>query len=71
MGSNDPTLGENLLNLKDISETAVLDAIEDRFNHKRIYTNVGGVLLAVNPFEKYSIYDKSVIAQYQQLNKFA
>ncbi|KAK6765864.1 hypothetical protein RB195_025653 [Necator americanus] len=71
MGSNDPCSGENLLNLTDTSEERVLSEIEDRFNKKRIYTNVGGVLLFINPFEKYSIYDESVIAQYQQFNKYA
>ncbi|WKY16951.1 hypothetical protein Q1695_001507 [Nippostrongylus brasiliensis] len=71
MGSNDPSLSENLINVKDVNENAILDVIEERFNRKRIYTNVGDVLLAVNPFEKYSIYDASVIAQYQQSNRYA
>uniref|UniRef100_A0A7I4Z6U8 Myosin motor domain-containing protein n=1 Tax=Haemonchus contortus TaxID=6289 RepID=A0A7I4Z6U8_HAECO len=71
MGSKDPPLSENLLNLTDINETSVLDVIEERFNNKRIYTNVGGVLLAVNPLEKYRIYDEAVMAQYQQFNKVA
>ncbi|KAK6033187.1 myosin head, partial [Ostertagia ostertagi] len=71
MGSKDPPLSENLLNLTDVSETSVLDVIEERFNNKRIYTNVGGVLLAVNPLEKYRIYDESVMMQYQHFNKFA
>ncbi|KAL6722500.1 hypothetical protein Aduo_017619 [Ancylostoma duodenale] len=71
MGSNDPASGENLLNLTDTSEHRVISEIRDRFYNKRIYTSVGGVLLSVNPFEKYGIYDESVIAQYQQLNKYA
>ncbi|KAJ1345944.1 hypothetical protein KIN20_000586 [Parelaphostrongylus tenuis] len=66
-----PAVDENLLNLTDISEINVLHVIEDRFNNKRIYTNVGDVLLAINPFEKYKIYDESVIAQYQQSNEYA
>ncbi|KAK5985373.1 hypothetical protein GCK32_014313, partial [Trichostrongylus colubriformis] len=71
MGSKDPPLSENLLNLTDVNETSVLDVIEERFNSKRIYTNVGGILLAVNPLEKYRIYDEAVMAQYKQFNKFA
>ncbi|RCN51037.1 myosin head [Ancylostoma caninum] len=71
MGSNDPASGENLLNLSDTSEHRVISEIKDRFYNKRIYTSVGGVLLSVNPFEKYGIYDEPVIAQYQQLNKYA
>ncbi|KIH68671.1 myosin head, partial [Ancylostoma duodenale] len=55
----------------DTSEHRVISEIRDRFYNKRIYTSVGGVLLSVNPFEKYGIYDESVIAQYQQLNKYA
>ncbi|ETN83441.1 hypothetical protein NECAME_01748 [Necator americanus] len=72
--NNDTILSDISIRLPhptDTSEERVLSEIEDRFNKKRIYTNVGGVLLFINPFEKYSIYDESVIAQYQQFNKYA
>ncbi|KHJ96968.1 myosin head, partial [Oesophagostomum dentatum] len=60
-----------MLYFSDTSESRVLSEIGERFTKKRIYTNVGGVLLSINPYEKYSIYDESVIAQYQQLNRYA
>uniref|UniRef100_A0A1I7WYG5 Myosin motor domain-containing protein n=1 Tax=Heterorhabditis bacteriophora TaxID=37862 RepID=A0A1I7WYG5_HETBA len=36
-----------------------------------IYTNVGNLLVALNPFERFSIYDDAVISQYQHYNKTA
>eukprot|EP01035_Chromulina_nebulosa_P019870 gene19870-25822_t len=49
---------ENLVDLDELSEGAILHHIRKRFKKKLIYTYVGSILVAVNPFEKLSIYTK-------------
>jgi myosin heavy subunit len=47
---------DNLVNLDEMSEGAILHHVRKRFNKKIIYTHVGNILVAVNPFEKLDIY---------------
>ena len=47
---------ENLVDLDELSEGAILHHIRLRFQKKMIYTHVGSILVAVNPFENLNIY---------------
>mmetsp|Transcript_27478 Transcript_27478/g.37764 ORF Transcript_27478/g.37764 Transcript_27478/m.37764 type:complete len:1363 (-) Transcript_27478:153-4241(-) len=47
---------DNLVDLDELSEGAILHHVRNRFSRKVIYTHVGSILVAVNPFEKLNIY---------------
>ena len=47
---------ENLVDLDELSEGAILYHTRNRFIKKTIYTHVGSILVAVNPFENLPIY---------------
>jgi len=47
---------ENLVDLDEFSEGAILHHVRLRFQRKLIYTHVGAILVAVNPFEQLPIY---------------
>ena len=43
---------DNLTSLADLSERSLLDAISSRYSRDIIYTDVGDILVAVNPFRE-------------------
>jgi myosin V len=47
---------ENLVDLDELSEGAILHHVRKRFKKHQIYTHVGAILVAVNPFERLDIY---------------
>lgn len=47
---------DNLVDLDELSEGAILHHVRKRFVNKLIYTHVGAILVAVNPFERLDIY---------------
>ena len=47
---------QNLVDLDEMSEGAILHHVRKRFKDKKIYTHVGNILVAVNPFERLDIY---------------
>ena len=49
---------DNLVDLDELSEGAILHHVRKRFKHKSIYTSVGAILVAVNPFENLDIYEQ-------------
>lgn len=51
----------NLVDLDELSEGAILHHVRKRFTQKLIYTHVGAILVAVNPFEQLPIYTKAEI----------
>jgi myosin heavy subunit len=52
---------ENLVDLDELSEGAILHHTRKRYATQHIYTNVGAILVAVNPFEKLNIYSEKDI----------
>ena len=50
-GSHIDMAVENLVDLDELSEGAILHHVRKRFLNKSIYTSVGSILVAVNPFE--------------------
>ncbi|CAM9519028.1 unnamed protein product, partial [Ectocarpus fasciculatus] len=52
---------DNLVDLDELSEGAILHHSRKRYKNQHIYTLVGAILVAVNPFERLNIYgDKDV-----------
>lgn len=50
---------DNLTVLPELNEETLLSNIRQRYNADRIYTDVGDILVAVNPFRNLPIYGDS------------
>ena len=48
---------DNLTSLAELTEETLLKAIEERYRASLIYTAVGDILVAVNPFRSLPTYD--------------
>ncbi|XP_033760365.1 unconventional myosin-XVI-like isoform X2 [Pecten maximus] len=57
---------DNMTDLADISESTILKEIQQRYSKNQIYTFIGDVLIAVNPFQEMSCYSKSISAKYHK-----
>ncbi|KAI8583474.1 hypothetical protein K450DRAFT_223883 [Umbelopsis ramanniana AG] len=55
---------DDLTNLSYLNEPAVLNTIRTRYLQRIIYTYSGIVLIAVNPFDRVSLYEPDIIQQY-------
>ncbi|XP_065577128.1 unconventional myosin-IXb-like isoform X4 [Artemia franciscana] len=55
----------DLCQLPDLNETTLLENLKARFNAGHIYTYVGSILIAVNPFKFYPIYNPKYVKLYQ------
>ena len=55
---------ENMVLLNVLNEAALLHNVRKRYAHDAIYTTVGDILVAVNPFKQLPIYDKSSLSKY-------
>lgn len=56
---------DNLVDLDELSEGAILHHVRKRYFRKMIYTLVGPILVAVNPFERLPIYESADIRKAQ------
>ncbi|KAJ0399025.1 hypothetical protein ATCC90586_000494 [Pythium insidiosum] len=54
-----------LIGLEYLHEPALLHALSERFAHDRIYTSIGDILLAVNPFKDIDLYSDATIDEYK------
>lgn len=53
-------LVEDLATLENLSESVIVDQLNKRFNLGFIYTYIGDILIALNPFKKLGIYGEDV-----------
>ena len=56
---------ENLVELEELSEGMVLYHVRERFHRDSIYTLVGSILVAVNPFQALPIYERASMDMYR------
>ena len=56
----------DLCDLPELSEASLLDSLRRRFDAGSIYTYVGAILVAVNPFRYYPIYNPKYVTMYQR-----
>ena len=51
---------DNLVDLESFDEGMILHHVRKRFNEDNVYTNVGNILVAINPFKTInSLYDQN------------
>ncbi|KAI9565582.1 hypothetical protein GHT06_009374 [Daphnia sinensis] len=55
----------DLCQLPDLNEETLMDNLRARFQAGHIYTYVGSILIAVNPFKFYPIYNPKYVKLYQ------
>ncbi|PVD19339.1 hypothetical protein C0Q70_19826 [Pomacea canaliculata] len=60
---------EDLATLVRLDEQILLGEIKERYTKNRIYTYVGDILIAVNPFRDLGVYGKEVSAQYRMAKR--
>ncbi|CAI5791924.1 unconventional myosin-XV [Podarcis lilfordi] len=56
---------EDMTQLEDLQENAVLNNIRLRFDRGLIYTYIGSILVSVNPYKMYNIYGTDHVLQYE------
>ncbi|XP_042587979.1 myosin-IIIb-like [Cyprinus carpio] len=61
----DLKLPEDLANLSELDEKSLLEVLTGRFTQNLIYTYIGDILVAINPFKYLSIYEKEVSERYK------
>lgn len=68
-----PAVGDvqDLASLAKLDETILLEEIKERYRQDKIYTYVGDILIAVNPFKDLGIYGKNYSDQYKHIKQSA
>ena len=60
---------EDLINISDLSEMAILHSLRIRFREDKIYTNISSIVISVNPFRLLPLFTPEVLAQYRDGNE--
>ncbi|XP_052784010.1 unconventional myosin-XVI-like isoform X3 [Mya arenaria] len=60
---------DNLTALSSISEEGILKELERRYSAAQIYTYIGDVLVAVNPFKDLEYYSREISSKYHEKPK--
>ncbi|XP_072554588.1 unconventional myosin-IXAa-like isoform X5 [Paramormyrops kingsleyae] len=55
---------DDLCNLPDLNEKTLLENLRSRFKEEKIYTYVGCILVAINPFKFLPIYNPKYVKMY-------
>lgn len=55
-----PEIPHNIVELEDLTDESLLQGVRTRFKNDLIYTFVGDVLLAVNPYRRIPVYGDAV-----------
>lgn len=66
------TAGDNyadLCALPDLNEKTLLENLKKRFYADTIYTYVGTILIAINPFKFFPIYNPKYVTMYQDVHR--
>lgn len=64
-----PILMDDLSALETLTEEIIVDQLYQRFMRGQIYTYIGDILLAMNPFQKLPIYSEEVSQRYRNRAK--
>ena len=52
------TGSDNLTSLTELNERTLLASLKERYTRDLVYTDVGDILVAINPFRALPLYDK-------------
>ncbi|CDJ60490.1 myosin G, putative [Eimeria maxima] len=55
---------DNICGLSEVTEASVLQTVRQRYRDGLIYTNVGRILLSLNPFQFLPVYGEEIVAKY-------
>ncbi|KAI0219495.1 Myosin-IIIb [Lamellibrachia satsuma] len=58
---------DDLAKLPELTEQVMRVHLSQRYSEDKIYTNVGDILIAVNPFKRMPIFTKQICTQYHEL----
>ncbi|POM67518.1 Myosin-like protein, partial [Phytophthora palmivora] len=69
MQDDDPSNGgantfEDILQMSDLSEQSLLENLRRRYEHELIYTYVGHILIAINPYQQLDVYSERKMTEY-------
>ncbi|XP_054281634.1 unconventional myosin-XV-like isoform X2 [Macrosteles quadrilineatus] len=56
---------EDMIQLSDLNEASLLWNLKIRYDRELIYTYVGSILVAVNPYKMYDMYGLDVVKKYE------
>ncbi|KAK6492680.1 myosin-IIIb-like isoform X1 [Huso huso] len=56
---------EDLATLSELDEKSLLESLSNRFQQNHIYTYIGDILVAINPFKYLPLYEKTVSEKYK------
>lgn len=62
---------ENLIHLDDFSLETIIETLKTRYNRDHIYTSIGHILVAINPFKVLKIYTHDVLRRYADCDPIA
>ncbi|XP_022688836.1 myosin-IIIb-like isoform X3 [Varroa jacobsoni] len=65
----EPILVDDLALMDHLAEETILDQLGRRYKRGQIYTYIGDILLALNPFQQLSIYSADVSARYRNCGR--
>ena len=57
------------LSLPLLNEPAILHSLHLRFKKDVIYTSIGDVLIAINPFKRLTVYSDENLSRYQSVGE--
>ncbi|RLN58285.1 hypothetical protein BBP00_00007077 [Phytophthora kernoviae] len=55
---------EDILQMSDLSEQSLLENLRKRYEHQLIYTYVGHILIAINPYQQLDTYSERKMTEY-------
>ncbi|KAA0722587.1 Unconventional myosin-XV [Triplophysa tibetana] len=56
---------EDMTQMEELTEAAVLINLKIRFDQVSIYTYIGSILVSINPYQLFNIYGTDVVLQYE------
>ncbi len=57
---------DNLTTLDDLNDNSLLNILRERYKNNSIYTNIGNILVSVNPFKPLPLYTPQQIESYKK-----